>query len=454
VVGRTAVYGWTAAVVAGVVMFAGAIGLAVSRPWAGTESPAALLLPPVPEPDPVLAATTDDAPVPTPDGVEAAIGELVREADETGQVSASVVDAVTGEILYQRDPDTPAIPASTTKLVTAATVLAAVGPAQQLATVVVAGAEPGEVVLVGGGDPTLAVDEDGYYPDAARLDLLAQQVRAASRGTGISAVKVDSTLFSGPVHGPWDEDIPTGGFVGPITALMTDGGRVDPDRSQRAAERWEQPDLAAGRQFAALLGLDDDDVSRGEAPQGAIELGRVLSPPVQRLVELMLDASDNVIAEALARQVAVARGEPASFEGAATAMAETLRDELGLETAELADGSGLSRENLLTPTLLTDLLAAAAGAEASRLGGVITGLAVAGWSGTLADRYDEPEFAPAVGVVRAKTGTLAGVHSLAGLVVTADGRLLAFALMANETPEGTHDRLDRIAAALAGCGCS
>jgi serine-type D-Ala-D-Ala carboxypeptidase/endopeptidase (penicillin-binding protein 4) len=454
VAGRASTYGWAVAIVAGVAMLAGATGLALARPWDEDELAALPPPPPVPEPVAVLAAAAGDAPAPTPEGVRAAIDDLVRDADQTGQVSASVVDPVTGETIYQYDPDTPAIPASTLKLVTGATALAALGPAHQFATVVVAGDESGEVMLVGGGDPTLAVDRDGFYPESARLDRLAEQVRNAMHGTEITKVTVDSTLFSGPVHGPWDADIPGGGFVGPITALMTEGGRVDPDRSQRSAERWPDPDLAAGRQFAELLGLDGDAVDRGEAAQGATELGRILSPPVQRLVDVMMSTSDNVIAEALARQVAVAAGEPASFEGAAAAMTAVLRDDLGVGGAELADGSGLSRENLLTATLLTDVLAASVDGRSPELAGVVTGLPVAGWSGTLADRYDEPELAPGVGVVRAKTGTLAGIYSLAGLVVTADGRLLTFALLANNTPGDAPERLDRIAAELASCGCS
>jgi D-alanyl-D-alanine carboxypeptidase/D-alanyl-D-alanine-endopeptidase (penicillin-binding protein 4) len=449
------VYRWVAAAGAGLVVIAAVLGLALARPWAGGGE-IATLPSPTPEPEPVaVLSAAGEVPAPTAGGVQAAIDELVREAGELGTVSASVVDATTGERLYTRDPDTPLIPASTVKLPTAAAALTTLGPAHQLATTAVAGDEPGEVVLVGAGDPTLAIDEAGFYPDAARLDLLAAQVKTALRGTEITAVRVDSTLFTGPVHGPWDSDIPGGGYVGPITALMTDGGRMDPDPAQgtKAAERWEQPDLAAGRAFAELLGLDGEDVTRGGAPAGATELGRVLSPPVQRLVEIMLASSDNVVAEGLARLVAVERGEPASFEGGAVAMAKVLDEELGLPGAEFTDGSGLSRGNLVTATLLTDLLAAAVDPAHADLTGVVTGLAVAGWSGTLADRYDEAELAPAAGAVRAKTGTLAGVHALAGLVTTAEGQLLAFALLANDAPDSIRGRLDLIVATLATCGC-
>jgi D-alanyl-D-alanine carboxypeptidase/D-alanyl-D-alanine-endopeptidase (penicillin-binding protein 4) len=90
---------------------------------------------------------------------------------------------------------------------------------------------------------------------------------------------------------------------------------------------------------------------------------------------------------------------------------------------------------------------------------VLTGLPVAGFSGTLSERYRKPAAGAGLGagVVRAKTGTLNGVSALAGLVRTADGRLLAFALTADGVPLGATKQaeaaLDRLAAALAACGC-
>jgi D-alanyl-D-alanine carboxypeptidase/D-alanyl-D-alanine-endopeptidase (penicillin-binding protein 4) len=450
---------------------------------------------PSPEPPPaaVLPAGGAAGPAPTADGVRAAIEDLVLGSGLGERLNVSVVDVATGAELYQRRPEAPTVPASTVKLATAAAVLAARGPAYQLVTRAVAGERPGHVVLVGGGDPTLAIDGTAAYPGAARLDRLADQVRAALGATPVTRVSVDARRFTGDRHGPWDADIPGGGYVGPITALMTDGGRLDPSDVDMPAERSTAPDLAAGRAFAELVGLGDDaDVARDRAPAApaavatpgatstaaapgpvtpGTELGRVSSPPLVRLVELMLDRSDNVIAEALARQVALAADEPASFAGAADAMRDVLA-ELGLPVAgvEFADGSGLSRGNRLTPRLLTGLLLLAAGADHPELTGIYSGLPVAGWSGTLAERYrtpgpsetgsrsDGPPLEPAAGagVVRAKTGTLYQVNALAGVVVTAGGRLLAFALLADQVPiaqEAAQEALDRIAVALAGCGC-
>lgn len=479
---------------AGLVLVAALVITLVVQPWAGHEGQFASPTPtPLPPPAAVLLGAADAAPAPTPAGVRDALAALVGSSELGSRVGVSVVDPLTGEEFYGSAARTPIIPASTIKLVTAATVLAARGPAYQLETRVVAGERPGEVVLIGGGDPTLAVDEHGFYPGAARLDDLAGQVLEALDGAPVQRVIVDSGLFDGPVHGPWEADIVTGGFVGPITALMTDGGRIDPDpaQEQRASLRFREPDLAAGEALAALFGLEPAAVSRGSAPRPPAEtpppdpvasaapsrelrpgeqLGAVSSPPILRLVELMLTTSDNVLAEALARQVALARGEPASYEGAATAMAKVLV-ELGIPVGGevvFADGSGLSRQNRLTAGLLTDLLSATVTGPAQPvLAGLAGGLPVAGWSGTLADRYRTAEGAgdggagqrppaPGAGMVRAKTGSLNRVNALAGLVITADGRLLAFALLTDDVPvapERARQVLDAIAGALAGCGC-
>jgi D-alanyl-D-alanine carboxypeptidase/D-alanyl-D-alanine-endopeptidase (penicillin-binding protein 4) len=87
---------------------------------------------------------------------------------------------------------------------------------------------------------------------------------------------------------------------------------------------------------------------------------------------------------------------------------------------------------------------------------IAPGLAVAGLTGTLADRYTSAATRPGRGFVHAKTGTLTGVTSLAGTVLDADGRVLVFALVANTVPSvaAMRERMDVIASRLATCGCS
>ncbi|MDQ0368029.1 D-alanyl-D-alanine carboxypeptidase/D-alanyl-D-alanine endopeptidase [Catenuloplanes indicus] len=436
-----------------------------------------------PPPQPVLAANTDTAPMPSAAAVQAAIGPLVTSGELGPGMHVSVLDVATGTELYGYQQAEPATPASTTKLVTAAASLAARGTGYRIPTRVVAGAAPGEVVLIGGGDPTLAIGETAAYEDAARLDTLAEQVKKALNNAQVSRVLVDSSLFTGALTGPgWDPDAVSAGYGAPITALMTDGARVNP-KATGGAQRHATPDLAAGRAFAALLGKNVT-VARGTAPaagtpagtppgtaSGAAvtgpapgtELGRVESPTMLRLVEVMLTESDNVVAEALARQVAIAGGEPASFQGAAAATRNLIAGfGLPVDGFGLTDGSGLSRDNEISPALLTALVRLAADGSHPELGAMFAGLPVGGWSGTLDTRFRDPappESRGGAGSVRAKTGSLDGVNALAGVLTTADGRLLAFALLADEVPYKSVSKwqaewkLDRIASVLAACGC-
>jgi D-alanyl-D-alanine carboxypeptidase/D-alanyl-D-alanine-endopeptidase (penicillin-binding protein 4) len=462
---------WLAVVVA--VAAAVLIGLGVllvvrPGPLAGRSAAGPAWATPEPTPTPVLAAAGDAGPPPSAAALRAAIEPLVRAKALGGVVNASVVDVATREALYQRNPDTLTTPASTTKLLTAATVLAARGPAYRLTTRVVAGPEPGDVVLVGGGDPTLAVNGTGQFPGAARLDQLAAQVKAALGATQPRRVLIDTALFPGPATAPgWSKaDISPGGQVAAIQSLMTNAGRITPVHHEVGADpRFRDPALAAGTAFARQLGVRTA-VIRGTAPAApssptgvapGAALGSVQSPPLVQLTDWMLQQSDNVIAEALGRQVALAAGRPATFAGAAAAIKAKLQ-ELGLtaDEARLYDASGLSRRNAITPSLLTDVLALAAGGTQPALAPLFGGLPVAGWSGTLRTRFVTPDPSRAgQGVVRAKTGSLSGVNTMAGELLTRDGRLLVFAVMAKGAPSAAEARaaLDRLAAGLVRCGC-
>jgi D-alanyl-D-alanine carboxypeptidase/D-alanyl-D-alanine-endopeptidase (penicillin-binding protein 4) len=341
----------------------------------------------------------------------------------------------------------------------------ALGPATRLETRTVAGALPGEVVLVGGGDTTLTVRpaKDGY-PRPARLADLAEATAAVLRVKGVVevTVSVDDSLFSGPSRSPdWRPGYVAAGVVSPVSALSLDGGRVRPGFARRSAD----PAVAAGERLARLLrdrGLSvGGPVRRATASPDAETLARVSSPEMSSLVETMLSTSDNDLAESLIRLAAIGRDQPATFEGGTAAVVEVLA-ELGVPTDGLAllDGSGLSRGSLIAPETLGALLSLAAGTDGDpRLRPLVTGLPVAGFTGTLVDRFGTAADGGAgAGVVRAKTGTLTGVSSLAGVVARGESsppgqvRLLAFALMTDDVQVSNtldaRDALDRIAAAL------
>ncbi|MBB4737828.1 D-alanyl-D-alanine carboxypeptidase/D-alanyl-D-alanine-endopeptidase (penicillin-binding protein 4) [Actinoplanes octamycinicus] len=451
--------------------------------WLSAESPAPTrpAITPDPKPTPVLAAVAAQGEPPSAPAVKAALDPLVGSAALGDRVHASVVDVASQELLYSRDAEVPTTPASTTKLLTAVTALAARGPAYRLATRAVAGGRPGEVVIIGGGDPTLAINAKAQFPGAARLDRLAAQVRKAMGGTPITRVTVDISLFSGPETAKgWDsEDISPLGQVSRIQALMTNAGRITPVHNEHGGDpRFSDPALAAGRAFANLLDVPSERVGKGKAPAAAAasapasaaasapaagltpgrELGRVESPPLVQILDWMLQQSDNTLAEAIGRQVPLAAGAEASFDGTAEAMIQKLRD-LGLngDEADLYDASGLSRNNGISPALLVQTLSLAANGTRPELSAMFDGLPVAGWSGTLRTRFVTPSpNRTAQGVVRAKTGTLSGVNTLAGVLVTKDGRVLAFALMASATSDAgaAKSALDKVVAKLVACGCA
>jgi D-alanyl-D-alanine carboxypeptidase/D-alanyl-D-alanine-endopeptidase (penicillin-binding protein 4) len=169
----------------------------------------------------------------------------------------------------------------------------------------------------------------------------------------------------------------------------------------------------------------------------------------------MLTSSDNDLAEALGRALALHAGLPPTFAGAAAAVSRQL-SLLGVPMAgvRLLDASGLSHLDRVTPRTLVAVLRLVD--ADSRFAAIPAGLPVAGLTGTLADRYRRGRDRAAAGLVRAKTGTLAGVSALAGQVVDADGRLLVFAFLtdAAAAPATAQHALDVIAGRLAGCGCS
>lgn len=366
--------------------------------------------------------------------------------------TASVVDTATGQVLYESGARDAMTPASTIKIATAAAALAALGPEHRIRTTVTPGAAPGQIVLVGGGDPSLTAKKKSPAGSGGSLVALAADTAQALKAVGTDTVTLgyDDGLYTGPARHP----IGVNPNIALVTALTADEGRPD-DSVSGPADRVEDPSRDAARAFSALLADRGIKVTgapaRAKAADAAPPLAVTLSTPVAGLVERMLTNSDNDIAEALARQTALASGQPASFEGAEKAVTAKLAA-LGLDTAgsRFADGSGLNRADKVSAGLLTGLLAKAADPQRPELRPVLTGLPVAGFTGTLRSR--NAGTSPAAGLVRAKTGTLSGVNSLSGTVVDSSGRLLAFAFLTANTPgpEGAEKALDKLAAAVVG----
>ncbi len=431
--------------------------VATQRWWVADASGAAPATRPAPPPvvaTPAVAPLRPDALVPTPAGVAAVLGPRLGNPG-LGSFTGSVTDAATGAVLWSAQPDRPMTPASTVKILTATAALLALPSDHRVATNVVQGATPTELVLVAGGDPTLTaqpVGKPNYYPGAARVDDLVDQIKRT--GVRYDALKVDLGAYIGPTMAPgWIGADIAGGYIAPTEPIMIDGGRLRP--LEHESPRSATPAMDAARLIAAGLGIDPARVTLGTASPGAAPVAGVQSAPLRERLRQMMEHSDNVLAEAVAREIARKIGVEPSFSGGTTAITETLRKAgIDLGGLLLRDASGLSTDDRLPARLLDKVMALAAGNGNPALRPLLDFLPVAGATGTLSDRYATGDRSGA-GWVRAKTGTLSTASSLVGYVVDASGRALTFALMSNDRPpEVARPALDAVASALRSCGCT
>ncbi|SMD00100.1 D-alanyl-D-alanine carboxypeptidase / D-alanyl-D-alanine-endopeptidase (penicillin-binding protein 4) [Kibdelosporangium aridum] len=452
------------AIVAVIALGAGVVflvpGVKEGLGFGGSETEAAVAPPPAPVAfTPRLRAPNAAGPLPTPQGVQSTLAGAASNP-ALGTLTGSVIDPATGTVLWEKNPTTPLTPASTTKVLTAAAALLKIPHSQQFSTKVVAGKDPGTVIIVGGGDGTLnslPAGKNSVFPGSPRLDDLVAQVKAKGP---VSQVFYDRTRYAddGLAPGVLPGDVAEG-YISPISPLMMDGARSDPtkDRSPRSPN----PAKTVATEFAKRLGATVAAQPAVTAPADAQVLGEVKSAPLTELVDQFLQASDNVLADVIAREVAKAAGEEASFAGVHKATLKVLSENgFDVTGAELFDGSGMSTSNKTPARLLAQVLAVAAGdgkdPRTAKLRPLLGGLPVAGGSGTLAGRFGDGQAASGRGWVRAKTGTLplAGINSLAGVVLDADGRILVFALMTSQSDTlAARPALDAVAATLRSCGC-
>ena len=396
-------------------------------------------------------------------------------------------------VLFSANADTPFIPASNMKVLTATAVLDRLGANDQLTTEVEADRSPehgvvyGNVYLVGGGDPLLRTGSyaAGLHPPQplyTSIEQLAEQVRRAgvSEITGL-VVGDDHRYDSERTVATWKPVYSTEGDVGPLSALDVNDGFVPkppppkpappppgspattttttvPESSTAAAFAYaaaSDPPETAASVFAQLLRHDgvavDGGAASGYAPVGAPLITSIASAPLAKEVDAMLNVSDDTAAELFTKEL----GYQASRSGTTAAGTAAIRADLaadGLPVSQLVnvDGSGLDRDDRVSCTLI-----AAALRRAGPDGVIGQGLPVAGKTGTLATRMLGT---PAVGRLRAKTGTLDEVVSLSGFVTpvpasapsTALKQPIVFSIILNGLSSDSAEGLaDTIAVALA-----
>lgn len=337
------------------------------------------------------------------------------------------------KVLWERNPDATVTPASTMKLLTAAAVLAKFEPTERLRTPVLATAAPvggvvaGDLVLMGGGDPTL-----GTLPWGARFTRQPQLVTAlevlADRVAAAGIREVTGRVVGDDGRHERVRYLPTwpGRYrneVGPLSALAVNDGA---DGWGPGARPFVDPAAGAASVFNELLRQRGVRVhglpGSGALRPGSVEVAAMDSPTMAELVGQMLRESDNLTAELLVRELGLrVHGKGTSAAGA-LAVHQTLRD-LGLpmQGVNILDGSGLDPANRITCRLLTAILQRG-DADVER------GLPIAAQTGTLYKRFLAT---PVAGHLRAKTGSIRRVAALAGHVDAASGRRLTFAYVLN-----------------------
>lgn len=376
------------------------------------------------------------------DRVRAALSR--PDLDVGGHVGVAVVDDQ-GDTVIQQQADAQLVPASTQKLLTAAAALVSLGPDHRFTTQVRAtqkvgpdGVLNGDLMLVGSGDPVLAVPrfEADVWPQRPRTNLekiANRMVRAGvKRITG--AVIGDASIFAGqPLADGWRGEYLRDLDTTRVSGLTVNAGRrLLTRRGTLVGEPADDPTAEAARQLRHLL------VKRGVTVVGGarsastsvpapVEITEVKSPPLLTLLEHMIKVSDNHLADGIFRALGATGGHASTWSSSAEAVEDVLAG-FGLDTSELAivDGSGLSLENRVTAHFLARLHRVMY--DSSLSGQWRDLMAVMGRSGTLRGRL---RGTPAEGRTRAKTGTLDHVSALAGSVA-ADGHRYHFAVIGNQ----------------------
>lgn len=396
-------------------------------------------------PAPPATPTPTSSPTPVPEELIGQLDAVQRYPQTRPRATVGVVaidDA--GTTLTARGAHRSLLPASTMKLVTAAAALRLFGPDHRFVTRVHATVAPddtgvvdGDLVIVGGGDPVLATPtfRRRVYSirPATPLSGLAGRIRRSGITHVTGRVLGDpSRLADQPLAAGWPPS-----YLETLDTTRSSGLTVDAGlrlfrRSGRLhAAAAADPAQRTARELRRLLRRRkvriDGAAGATTTSRAGVEVARITSPPLDALLEHMLRFSDNHLADAVFRMLGAATGDP-TWRGSARAVRATLEDlDVRWNQVRLADGSGLSRRNRLTPDALVRLLGAMAdGPQRDRW---LRLLPVAGRSGTLAGRLRDT---PAAGRVHAKTGTLRDVRALAGTIPGRDGDDHHLAVLVNE----------------------
>jgi len=322
----------------------------------------------------------------------------IAAAPALSNPSVSLIDVSTGLTVFESNANSQRKPASLMKLLSAAATLRYLDSSTVFATSVSLGPTPDSLVIDGEYDPWISMDAK-------------------------AAVKMKRTYFYG------------------LAAKGLSAVRKNSEESVKKLQIYynelNYAEVANFKAYYKKRGVQVTFVKVSESKAKSIAGEQIIystSPPVKEIMNWFLTWSDNILAERMARLAARAAGNQFNGTGVAKTFNKVLLD-LGIDPAKIIikDASGLSKENKLTASILSQLLYKIHSDPV--FSPLIDGLPVSGKTGTLSERYIES--APqAVGLVKAKTGTLSGTVSMAGYVQSGD-REYAFTIIADKIKRTT-----------------
>jgi D-alanyl-D-alanine carboxypeptidase/D-alanyl-D-alanine-endopeptidase (penicillin-binding protein 4) len=324
----------------------------------------------------------------------------------TSQLGLMVYDLTADSVLYTHNHRQTMRPASTMKLVTAIATIDRLGGSYQYRTTLYYTGHianhtlTGDLYCVGGMDPRFNTDD---------LMAFVESVRSLGIDTLRGRIVADRSFKEEELLGEgwcWDDDNPV------LTPLLLN--RKD-NLTERLAERLTDSGAVVEAQLAT-----------GMLPAGATRICQ-RTHSIEQVLHKMMKESDNLYAEATFFQLAAAEGQrPAKAKNGANAVKKLIQ-KVGLAPSNyrIADGSGLSLYNYVSPELMTRLLRYA-WRNKNISDCLLPTLAIAGVDGTLQGRMKKTK---AEGNVHAKTGTLTGISSLAGYCTSPEGHELCFAII-------------------------
>ena len=348
-------------------------------------------------------------PVPWEQQVRLQLDSLIANSSllETTQLGLMVWDLDGDSAFYYHNHRQRMRPASTMKLMTAVTALDLYGGNHPFTTELrsrgslVGRTLYGDLICVGGMDPAF---------DGGDLQVFVDRIRSAGIDTICGRIVADRSMKDTLLLGEgwcWDDDNPC------LSPLLV-------SRKDNFLQRFTRELQSAG------IVIVDTLINKNSLPVGESWGGASLSHSFDQILTRMMKQSDNLYAECMFYHNALATSRPATQKNARTAVRQMIQ-RLGYDPARyrVADGSGLSLYNYVSAELLTSLLRYAWRSDRIREH-LVPSLPLAGVDGTLKDRMQKSK---AYRNVRAKTGTLTGISSLAGYLTAANGHQFAFCII-------------------------